>query len=100
MQTVNHSITETNVKVKRRLLRRIELIALPILLCIATWLWSAPWRAERTLSNASLNALLTASQRDPNNPRVFYYLGLRLRDLGHLGPARAAFARAGTLDPD
>jgi tetratricopeptide (TPR) repeat protein len=93
---------KTLLRLRSRLtvVQRIELVALPLLIGAAGFLWTAPLRAEYTLKNASFNELRAASRREPNNPRVFYYLGVRLRDLGQLGPARAAFARAATLDAD
>src|SRR5581483_1214634 len=80
--------------------RRLELLALPLLLAVAAYLWTAPIRAERALRSASFDTLIAASKREPNNPRVFYHLGLRLQTFGQIGPARAAFARAATLDGD
>src|SRR5262249_12871272 len=80
--------------------QRIELAALLLLSVVAVYLWTAPMRAERTLRNASFNELRAASRRDPDNPRVVYYLGMRLRDLGQPGPADAAFARAAMLDTE
>jgi tetratricopeptide (TPR) repeat protein len=84
----------------RRAKRRVELAALVLVTAVAGYLWTAPLRLERALRRASFDALRALSRREPDDPRVFYYLGVRLRDLGHLGPARAAFARAATLDPD
>jgi tetratricopeptide (TPR) repeat protein len=81
-------------------IQRIEILALPVLAGAAVILWTAPLRAERALKNASFNELRAISRRDPDNPRVFYHLGARLRDLGQLGPATAAFARAAILDPE
>jgi tetratricopeptide (TPR) repeat protein len=81
-------------------LQRLELLALPLLAVAAAVLWTAPMRAERALAAASFNDLRALSKRQPDNPRVFYHLGVRLRDLGQLGPATAAFARAAVLDPD
>jgi tetratricopeptide (TPR) repeat protein len=81
-------------------LQRIELVALPLLIAVAGFLWTAPTRAERRLRSASFSELRAASLREPNNARVFYHLGIRLRDLGQLGPADAALARAAALDPE
>ena len=77
-----------------------QLAVLCLLVGIATYLWTAPFRAERALQHASLQQILAQAKRQPNNPRVFYYEGLRLRELGQTGPAQAAFARAATLDGD
>ncbi|MCW3097229.1 MAG: hypothetical protein JWL77_2847 [Chthonomonadaceae bacterium] len=90
--------TSSRFRFKPSVVQRIELIALPLLIGAAVFFWTAPMRAERALKNASFDELRAASRRDPDNPRVFYYLGIRLRDLGQLGPADAAFARAATLD--
>src|SRR5690348_4848551 len=76
----------TSTMPKHRALQRVELLLLVALIIVAAYLWTGPWRAERALRGASFDTLLAASKRDPNNPRVFYYLGQRLRDLGHLGP--------------
>ncbi len=78
----------------------LKVLLLTALIAVAAFLWSKPWREERTLKAASFDQLRAASKRDPDNPRVFYHLGVRLRDLGQIGPARAAFERAAQLDPD
>ncbi len=57
-------------------------------------------RAESALRTASLSALQAASQREPDNPRVFYYLGLRAQQAGQGALAMRAFWRAATLAPD
>jgi len=43
---------------------------------------------------------VATSKRDPDNPRVFYHMRVRLRQFGQNGPARAAFERAADLGPD
>jgi len=85
---------------RRKRLRRIEMAALIVLGAVAISLWTGPMRAERALKSASFNELRALSRRQPDNPRVFYHLGVRLRELGQLGPATAAFARAAVLDSD
>lgn len=75
------------------------LLALAVLACIAAYLWTAPIFRERHWRAASLDQLQAASRREPDNPRVFYYLGLHLQGLGQTGAAQDAYARAVTLDP-
>src|SRR5262249_32666445 len=78
------------------------------LLCIlAVALMAAAVIVRRTASSTVVNPghatyaqLAAAVEADPGNPRAFYYLGVRLCDLGKLPPARAALDRAATLDPD
>ncbi len=84
---------------KNRLLPLLLIAALP-LIAGAIYLRTAPERAEHALQKATYNQLVEAVKNDPGNPRVFYYFGLRNRDLGRLGPARAALAHAAELDPD
>jgi tetratricopeptide (TPR) repeat protein len=76
------------------------LLLLLLLLPVGFYVWTAPAREERALRNAPFDQLLAASKRDPDNPRVFYYMGLRLRQFGQTAPARAAFERAASLDRD
>ena len=75
------------------------LLALVLLVGVAVYLWMAPILQERRLRAASLDQLQAASRREPNNPRIFYYLGLHLQGLGQTGAAQDAYARAITLDP-
>src|SRR5215470_6308161 len=84
----------------RRALRRGEIALLVLLVAIAVSLWTAPYRAERALRQASFSELVAASKKDSDNPRLFFHLGTRLRSLGQTDPARAAFERAATLDHD
>src|SRR5262245_50265413 len=93
MKPADHTIAN------RPALRRMELAALPLLAGLAAYLWTAPLRAEHALEHAPLDELMARSKRDKDNPRVFHYLGMRLRALGQTVPARAAFARAAALDP-
>lgn len=66
----------------------------------AAFLWSAPWRQERALQSASLAQLQRRSRREPDNARVFHYLGARALQAGRPEVAYDAFTRAGDLDPD
>ena len=66
----------------------------------AAWLWSAPWRQERGLRSASLAQLQSRSRREPDNARVFHYLGARALQVGRPEAAFDAFTRAADLDPD
>jgi tetratricopeptide (TPR) repeat protein len=83
---------------RRRL--QLEILALIVLAGVAAALLLRPLREERALQHASLAELNAAAKREPNNPQVCYYQGLRCRDLGQDGPAYAAFARAASLDGD
>jgi tetratricopeptide (TPR) repeat protein len=60
----------------------------------------SPAQREGGLKDASLEELQTASTRDPNNPRIEYYLGLRLQEARQDAAAAEAFQRAAQLDPD
>ncbi|HZP84446.1 MAG TPA: tetratricopeptide repeat protein [Chthonomonadaceae bacterium] len=84
----------------RRALGRLEIAVFIVLLPLAVYLWSAPGLAERALSRASLRDLIRTSQQQPDNPRVFYYLGLRYQQLGDMEQANAAFSRAAQLRVD
>ena len=84
---------------RNRLLLPLLLVALP-LIGIAWYVRTSPARAERALQKATYSQLAEAIKKDPGNPRVLYYFGLRNRDLGRIGPARAALAHAAELDPD
>src|SRR4051812_42548800 len=59
-----------------------------------------PLRSENALRRASLQELEAASRREPNNPRVFYYLGLRAQQAGQDRQAMDAFWHAANLAPD
>src|SRR5579883_3328277 len=81
--------------------RLFALLTLLLLLSlVAVYTWTLPLRKERALRAASFTQLVAISKREPNNPRVFYHMGLRLQSLGQLPPARAAFERAADLAPD
>jgi tetratricopeptide (TPR) repeat protein len=84
---------------RNRLLLPLLIVGLP-LIGLAYYVRTAPARAERALRSASYDQLVEAVKQDPGNPRILYYFGLRNRDLGRLGPARAALAHASELDPD
>ncbi len=94
--TVSSSSLE---KPKKNLKYRLEAALLLLLTLAAVWLWSAPWRQERMLQAASFQKLLRLTKTEKNNPRVFYWLGIRLQNLGEPAPAAAAFARSAELDP-
>ncbi len=65
-----------------------------LLFAVAGYLWTMPLRQERALHNASLAQLTDLANQDPNNGRVFYYLGLRQRELGQFAAAQDAFQQA------
>lgn len=79
--------------------QRLELLALPVLIAIAAWLWTAPLRTERYLSQASPQELQAYTREHPGSARAFYYLGISLQKKNEVGSASQAFAHAATLDP-
>src|SRR5579884_533410 len=98
---MTHQAMKTTVRppLRNRLLLPLPILALP-LIGIAWYVRTAPARAERALEKATYSQLVEAVKNDPGNPRALYYFGLRNRDLGRIGPARAALAHAAELDPD
>ena len=76
------------------------LSALVVLLGIALYLRTAPQRRENALRTATVKELEANAKADATDARAFYYLGLRYRDLGRIGPAHAALAHAAQLNPD
>ena len=70
------------------------LVVLVLLAGAAAYLWTTPILQEHRLQAASLDQLQAASRREPNNPRIFYYLGLHLQGLGQTGAAQDTYARA------
>src|SRR5690348_727058 len=98
-------VTTSSPPMKSRSLRQhkrlLLLSALLLLLCVvAAYVWTLPLRREKALRAASVSQLIALTKREPNNPRVFYHLGLRLQSMGQVPPARAAFERAAELDHD
>jgi|GEM_PF-2776299 tetratricopeptide (TPR) repeat protein len=94
------SLLAQYIPLPSRLLAVLEAGLFLGLVALAVFLWTAPQRQEKRLSSATFPELLEISKREKENPRVFYYLGLRLHQLGHDGPARAALERAATLDTE
>lgn len=84
----------------RRLRVGLEIAALALLVPAAVFFWTAPRRQEIALQHATLTALTDELRKQPENPRVAYYLGLRLRDAGRTTEAQAAFKRAAERDID
>jgi tetratricopeptide (TPR) repeat protein len=80
--------------------KHVEITALALLLPLAAYVWSAPILADRALAHASLPELVAASHKQPHNPRVFSYLGMRYRQAGSLTQAEQAFAQAAQLGDD
>lgn len=80
--------------------QRLEVCVLLALVALAVTLWMAPQRKEQALRRASLAELQAASRRYPDDPRAFYYAGVRLHQLGQDDSAREAFAHAAALDSD
>lgn len=81
-----------------RLRRRLEIAALLLLIPLAIYLRVAPILAEHALARASLQDLQSAAQRQPQNQRVFYYLGLKYRQSSDLQQAERAFSSAAQRD--
>lgn len=80
--------------IHRPLTRRLEFLALPVLLGVAVYLWTAPLRTEQALQHASLSELESAARRDPDNAHIYYYQGNRLRQSGKDADARTAYKKA------
>ncbi|HLY66701.1 MAG TPA: hypothetical protein VKU60_14290, partial [Chloroflexota bacterium] len=80
--------------------RSVEVGLLLLLFALAAYLWTAPQRRERFLRTASLAQLDEAARQEANNPRVFYYQGVRLQQQGQADLARAAYERAARLNAD
>lgn len=78
---------------------RAAAVVLVLLAACAVWSLTGPIRRERMLARASLPQLEQMA-RSPQNGRVFYYLGQRLREKGRMESACEAFARAAQLSPD
>ncbi len=77
--------------------RRLEIAVLLVLIPLAIYFWAAPILADHALAKASLEELVADSQHDPNNPRVFHYLGLRYQATGDTGQALEAFSKAAQM---
>jgi tetratricopeptide (TPR) repeat protein len=90
--------TASNPPTRTRTLRYLEIAALIVLVPLAIYLWAAPILAERSLAKASLPELVADSQRHPDNPRIFHYLGLRYQQAGDPGQALTAFSKAAQMD--
>ncbi len=73
-------------------------MALPLLLGVASYLWTVPMRAEQVLQHASLPELEAAALRDPDNAHIYYYQGNRLRQAGRDADAREAYKKAAGRD--
>lgn len=74
-------------------------ILLLLLAAIFLYRRMMPRRTEQTLEQASLLELQYEAQRDPHNPRVFYYSGVRAQQAGQPQRALNAFGQAATLAP-
>ena len=83
-----------------RLSRTLRVGLLAVLAFAAVWLWSAPWRQERRLRSASLAQLQRLARSEPDNARLFYYLGTRARQAGQPDAAYDAFTHAADLNAD
>ena len=82
-----------------RIFLSLVFLALSLLAGAAFYWQAAPARAERRWQKSSLDQLQAAARRDPNNPQIYYYLGLHWQALGQASQAQSAYARAVTLDP-
>ncbi len=78
----------------------IQSAALLVLVPVALSLWTAPRRREIALQHAALPALEDEYRQQPENARVAYYLGLRLREAGRIEEARFAFKSAASQTVD
>ena len=70
------------------------IVLLLLLVVVAVYLWTAPARQEAALKKASLDVLESTFKEQPENPRVAYYLGRRLREAGRINAASMAFKQA------
>ena len=61
---------------------------------------TAPQRREQALREASLPDLQVQIAREPKNARAFYYLSIRLRDIGQVREAANALEQGAKLAPD
>ena len=71
-----------------------------LLLLTALYLRLAPVMAETRWQSVTLATLKKEVAAHPDTPAIFYYYGLRLADIGRIGPAQAALAQATKLAPD
>ena len=82
----------------RTVLLLIGILLLPVLL---VWhFWWRPIQAERALEDATVEELQKITSERPNDARVLYHLGLRLRRERKQAPAADALSRASELAPD
>ncbi len=92
---------ETSSKTeRRRSLKTLALVFPPLLLVLVgtiVYLTTAPARREQSLRQASLARLQDASRDAPDDPRVSYYLGIRLQQAGQSADAAAALEHAAAL---
>ena len=79
--TMSLPILRSNLRTTRLPTMTVWLV-LVTLIGVAVYLWTAPALQERRLQADSLDQLQALSRREPNNARVFYYLGLHLQGLG------------------
>lgn len=83
--------------------RRLWLWGTPLLLALAAIAWyaaTAPQRAEQALKQSSFLELQYEAQCDPNNPRIFHYLGLTAQRAGQKALALDSFGQAATMAPN
>lgn len=85
---------------KYRLADPLAGVLLIFLIALLLFRSVASLRTEQHLHSASLPELLAISNREKDNPRVFYYLGLRAQEAGQGQQAMSAFWRAASLAPD
>jgi tetratricopeptide (TPR) repeat protein len=77
----------------------VSLLAAAAIL-IAVYTWTTPLRMRYLLKRSSLNDLISATRRDPNNSLALYYLGVRWVQLGQPASAVQSFRKAADLDND
>ncbi|HZP80943.1 MAG TPA: tetratricopeptide repeat protein [Chthonomonadaceae bacterium] len=85
-----------------RAYRRLWLPGIPLLLALVAIAWYAatsPRRAEQALQQASFLELQYEAQRNPDNPRIFHYLGLTAQRAGQKQLALDSFGQAATMAP-
>src|SRR5579862_5609417 len=89
----------THIRHSRRRWLRPQGILLPVLATVVIYAATKTWLDEQNLQQASLLELQVDAQQDSNNPRIFYYLGLRAQQAGQKDLALDSLGRAATMSP-
>src|SRR5262245_26338470 len=101
--TLSPTKPHTDAKVRPSRYRRLCLACVGLLGVVAcvTLLIQMSWDQERRLARLSLASLQhERSIHGANDPRLLYYLGLRLNQKGQFAAADPVLRRAVGIDPD